>query len=130
MQLMPAVMERYGIDYESSPEQQLEAGGKLLQYLEHCLENKIADSTERIKFVLASYNAGLGHVYDAQRLARKYGKDPDVWEDNVDFFILNKSKAQYYNDTCCRAGYLRGTETFRFVSEVLERFEQYQTTYN
>ena len=130
MQLMPVVMERYGIDYDSSPEQQLEAGGKLLQYLEHCLENKIADSTERIKFVLASYNAGLGHVYDAQRLARKYGKDPDVWEDNVDFFILNKSKAQYYNDTCCRAGYLRGTETFRFVSDVLERFEQYQTIYN
>ncbi len=130
MQLMPVVMERYGIDYDSSPEEQLEAGGKLLQYLENCLEKRVADSTERVKFVLAAYNAGLGHVYDAQRLASKYGKLPDVWDDNVDFFILNKSKAQYYNDTCCKAGYLRGTETFRFVEEVLERFYQYQTTYN
>lgn len=130
MQLMPVVMERYGIDYDSTPEEQVEAGGKLLQYLENCLEKRVADSTERVKFVLAAYNAGLGHVYDAQRLASKYGKLPDVWDDNVDFFILNKSKAQYYNDTCCKAGYLRGTETFRFVEEVLERFYQYQTTYN
>ena len=129
MQLMPVVMERYGIDYDSTPEEQVEAGGKLLQYLENCLEKRVADSTERVKFVLAAYNAGLGHVYDAQRLASKYGKLPDVWDDNVDFFILNKSKAQYYNDTCCRAGYLRGTETFRFVEEVLDRFYQYQASY-
>lgn len=129
MQLMPVVMERYDIDYDSSPEEQVEAGGKLLKHLNSCLENKVVDSAERVKFVLASYNAGLGHVYDAQRLAEKYGKDPYVWDDNVDFFILNKSKAQYYNDTCCRAGYLRGTETFRFVAEVLERYYEYLNTY-
>ena len=130
MQLMPMVMERYGIDYESTPEEQVEAGGKLIQYLDNCLEKRVADSTERVKFVLAAYNAGLGHVFDAQRLAEKYGKEPDIWDDNVDFFILNKSKPQYYNDTCCKAGYLRGTETFRFVEEVLDRFYQYQATYN
>ena len=130
MQLMPMVMERYGIDYESTPEEQVEAGGKLIQYLDNCLEKRVADSTERVKFVLAAYNAGLGHVFDAQRLAEKYGKEPDIWDDNVDFFILNKSKPQYYNDTCCKAGYLRGTETFRFVEEVLDRFYKYQATYN
>ena len=130
MQLMPVVMERYEIDYDATPEEQLEAGGKLIKYLGDCLANKVADSTERVKFVLASYNAGLGHVYDAQRLALKYGKDPEVWDNNVDYFILNKSKAQYYNDTCCKAGYLRGTETYRFVEEVLDRYYQYQATYN
>ena len=130
MQLMPVVMERFGIDYDSTPEEQVEAGGKLIQYLDNCLEKRVPDSTERVKFVLAAYNAGLGHVYDAQRLASKYGKLPDVWDDNVDFFILNKSKPQYYNDTCCRVGYLRGTETYRFVEEVLDRFHQYQATYN
>ena len=130
MQLMPVVMERYGIDYDATPQEQLEAGGKFISYLNTCLENKVTDSLERVKFVLASYNAGLGHVYDAQRLAQKYGKDPNVWDNNVDFFILNKSKKQYYNDTCCRAGYLRGTETYRFVEEVLDRYYQYQATYN
>ena len=130
MQLMPVVMEKYGIDYDATPEEQLNAGGQLLSYLGDCLEDKVTDSTERVKFVLAAYNAGLGHVYDAQRLAEKYGKYPDVWDNNVDYFILNKSKKQYYNDTCCKAGYLRGTETYRFVEEVLDRYNQYQATYN
>ena len=128
MQLMPVVMERYQIDYDATPEEQLNAGGQLLQYLNKHLESKVADSTERIKFVLAAYNAGLGHVYDAQRLAAKYGKYPDVWDDNVDYYILNKSK--FHNDTCCRSGYLRGIETYRFVEEILDRYNQYQATYN
>ena len=130
MQLMPVVMEKYEIGYDATPEEQLEAGGKLIKYLGDCLENKVTDSAERVKFVLAAYNSGLGHVYDAQRLAAKYGKYPDVWDNNVDYFILNKSKKQYYNDTCCKAGYLRGTETYRFVEEVLDRYYQYQATYN
>ena len=130
MQLMPVVMERYGIDYDATLEEQLDAGGKLITFLDDCLQNKVTDSTERVKFVLAAYNSGLGHVYDAQRLALKYGKYPDVWDNNVDYFILNKSKKQYYNDTCCKAGYLRGTETYRFVEEVLDRYNQYQSMYN
>ena len=130
MQLMPVVMEKYGIDYDATPEEQLNAGGQLISFLDDCLSNKVTDSTERVKFVLAAYNSGLGHVYDAQRLASKYGKYPNVWDNNVDYFILNKSKKQYYNDTCCHAGYLRGTETYRFVEEVLDRFYQYQATYN
>lgn len=130
MQLMPVVMERYELSYDATPEEQLEVGGKLITYLNECLEDKVVDSAERVKFVLAAYNSGLGHVYDAQRLAAKYGKYPDVWDNNVDYFILNKSKKQYYNDTCCKAGYLRGTETYRFVEEVLDRYYQYQATYN
>ena len=124
MQLMPSVMKKYDIDYDSSPEEQLEAGGKLISYLDKSLKNRVADSLERVKFVLAAYNAGLGHVYDAQRLALKFGKAPDLWEDNVDYYILNKSK--YCNDTCCKSGYLRGKETYRFVEEIMDRFSHYQ----
>ena len=130
MQLMPVVMEKYGIDYDATPAEQLHAGGQLINHLNSSLEDKVTDSVERVKFVLAAYNAGLGNVYDAQRLAEKYGKYPDVWDDNVDYFILNKSKPQYYNDTCCKAGRLRGIETFRFVQEILDRYYQYQATYS
>lgn len=130
MQLMPVVMERYGIDYDSSPEEQLIAAGKLICHLDDCLENCVTDSVERIKFVLAAYNAGLGHVYDAQRLAEKYGSRSDVWDNNVDYFILNKSKEKYYNDTCCHNGYLRGSETYRFVEEVLDRYNHYKALIN
>lgn len=127
MQLMPVVMEQYDIDHDSSPEEQIAAGGKLIRHLDKRLERRVSDSAQRVKFVLAAYNAGLGHVYDAQRLAEKYGKESDVWNDNVDFFILNKSKSQYYNDTCCRNGYLRGDQTYRFVEEVIKRYHHYKT---
>lgn len=123
MQLMPSVMKRYGIGYDATPVQQLEVGGKLITFLDKSLKNKVADSTERVKFVLAAYNAGLGHVYDAQRLAKKYGKAPDVWDDNVDYYILNKSK--FLNDTCCKCGYLRGGQTYRFVADIMERYQNY-----
>lgn len=125
MQLMPSVMSRYGIDYDSSPREQIEAGGKLIKFLDKALENKVADSVERVKFVLAAYNAGLGHVLDAQRLAQKYGKAPDLWDDNVDYFILNKSN--YISDTCCKAGFLRGGQTYRFVEDIMERYQNYKT---
>ncbi len=125
MQLMPSVMSRYGIDYDSSPREQIEAGGKLIKFLDKALENKVADSVERVKFVLAAYNAGLGHVLDAQRLAQKYGKAPDLWDDNVDYFILNKSN--YLSDTCCKAGFLRGGQTYRFVEDIMERYQNYKT---
>ena len=125
MQLMPSVMKKYGIGYDSTTEEQLEAGGKLITHLDKSLKNRVVDSLERVKFVLAAYNAGLGHVYDAQRLAQKYGKAPDLWDDNVDYYILNKSK--YLNDTCCKSGYLRGTQTYRFVEEIMERYSHYQT---
>ena len=126
MQLMPSVMKRYNVSYNSSPEEQLAAGGKLISYLDKSLKDKVPDSLERVKFVLAAYNAGLGHVLDARKLAMKYDKAPDVWENNVDFFILNKSKPLYYRDTCCRCGFLRGTQTYRFVEDIMERYHHYQ----
>lgn len=89
--------------------------------------SEITDPLEKIKFTLASYNAGIGHVYDAQRLAEKYGKDPKVWEGNVAEYIRLKSDPEYYNDPVCKHGYLRGSETFNYVREVIQRYEYYKT---
>ena len=126
MQMMPVTLEKYGLDSTASPEQQIIAGVKYLKYLDKQLPNEISDSTERVKFVLASYNAGLGHVLDARRLAEKYGLNPNKWDGNVDHFILNLSDKEYYHDSVVYYGYLRGEETYNFVTEILERSEQYK----
>lgn len=89
--------------------------------------SEITDPLEKIKFTLASYNAGIGHVYDAQRLAEKYGKNPQIWDDNVAEYIRLKSDPEYYNDPVCKHGYLRGSETFNYVREVLQRFDYYKS---
>lgn len=88
--------------------------------------NDITDPVEKIKFTLASYNAGIGHIYDAQRLAKKYGKNPNIWDDNVSEYIRLKNDPEYYNDPVCKHGYLRGSETFNYVREVMERYKYYK----
>ncbi len=126
MQLMPDVMEKYGIDSTSSPEEQIMAGTKYLKALFKQLPPEITDSVERIKFVLAAYNTGMGHVFDARRLAAKYGKNPNRWTDNTDYFILHLSEKKYYNDPVVRNGYVRGKETYNFVVEIWQRYKIYK----
>ena len=126
MQFMPATGERYGVDSTSSPTENIIAGINYLNYLDQYWAPIITNINERIKFVLASYNVGPGHILDARRLAEKYGKDPFVWDDNVAYFLLNKSKAKYYQDEVVRNGYCKGFITFDYVNEIISRYEHYK----
>jgi membrane-bound lytic murein transglycosylase F len=126
MQLMPATAEIFDIDSTSSISDHIYAGVSYLLWLENTLANHIPDSTERIKFVLAAYNVGIGHVMDAIRLAKKHGKNPEVWTGNVDYFVLNKSNPKYYQDEVVRFGFARGSEPYAFVIEILDRFRHYK----
>lgn len=126
MQLMPSVMQQFGIDANSSPAEQIRVGGKYIQYLDRLIPESVTDPFERAKFVIAAYNTGVGHVLDARRLAEKYDKNPNIWTDNVDYFARNKSKPSFYNDPVVYYGYARGEETYTFVSEIIERYENYK----
>ena len=79
-----------------------------------------------MKFILAAYNAGPGHVLDAMKLAEKNGRDPQKWDGNVAVWLLKKSEPRYFNDTVVKNGYFRGTESVNFVSEILERYDHYK----
>ena len=96
-----------------------------LDWLNNQLKESLPDSTERINFVLAAYNIGLGHVDDARRLAEKYGKNPDIWKNNVEEFLLKKSIEKYYRDSVVQWGYCRGQEAINYVSQVKENFNHY-----
>lgn len=125
MQLMPSSAVRYGIDSSSSAEENISAGIDKIRRLDAFWSKKITHQEERIKFVLASYNAGLGHVLDARRLALKYGKNPFLWDDHVAEFIRLKSQPQYYRDEVVRHGYCRGQEPYNYVREILNRYDRY-----
>ena len=126
MGLMPRTAKALGVSKENlyDPEQNIHAACKLLVKLEKYFPN--IDKEERIKYVLSSYNAGQAHVFDAQALAEKYGKDPKNWED-VESYLLLKSQPEYYNDSVCSVGYLRGRETVDYVSNVLRRWDYYKS---
>jgi membrane-bound lytic murein transglycosylase F len=126
MQIMPVTARNFGIDITSSPANNVKAGILYINWLYSIFDSKIADESERLSFVLASYNAGPGHVLDAMRLAEKNGMDPQKWDGNVAVWLLKKSERQYYRDSVVKSGYFRGTESVKFVSEVLNRYEHYK----
>jgi membrane-bound lytic murein transglycosylase F len=126
MQLMPKTAEQVGITNRKNPKQNIKGGFKYLAFLDNLWKETIADSTERIKFVLASYNIGPGHITDARNLTKKYGDNPNIWFDNVEVYLRLKSKPKYYNDEVVKRGYARGKETVKYVKEILERYEQYK----
>ncbi|HAN19537.1 MAG: lytic transglycosylase F [Bacteroidetes bacterium GWC2_33_15] len=127
MQLMPTTAKRFGVDKKSLPKQNIKAGIRLIKWIDTRFVNLgIKDKDERIKFVLASYNVGVGHVLDARRLAEKHGKDPNTWDNNVAEYILRKSNPRYYNDPVVEFGYCRGDETFNYVFQIIDRYEHYK----
>ena len=130
MQLMPGTAKTYGITMESSPESQIRAGASFIKWLDDRFIDEIDDPNERIKFVLASYNIGLGHIQDARRLAKKYEANPNVWYSSVDQWLLKKSDPVYYTDQVVKYGYARGIETFNFVKQIMGRYEHYKNIMN
>lgn len=130
MQLMPITAKSYGITTESSVEEQIRAGASFIRWLDENLKKVVEDPQERVKFVLASYNIGLGHIQDARRLAERYDSDPNVWFNSVDQWLLKKSEPEYYSDQVVRHGFVRGTETYNFVRDIMDRYEHYKNIVN
>ena len=131
MQLMPATARKMGITDEEflQPEPNIKAGVLYLRHLDRIFRS-VEDREERKKFMLAAYNSGEAHIFDARALAIKYNKNPNVWDDNVDIYIRLKSNPEYYNDEVCKYGYARGEETYQYVQKVLARFEYYKSKVN
>ena len=126
MQLMPATAKRFGVSNPHDPDQNIRAGVNYLLYLDKYWMKTVADPHERLKFVLASYNAGLSHIIDARRLAEKYGLDPARWEDSVELFLLRKSDPKYYRDPVVSTGYCKCEEPVNYIRDVLERYDEYR----
>jgi membrane-bound lytic murein transglycosylase F len=127
MQMIPATAVHYGIDScDATPIASIDAGTRHLIKLDQYWVKFISNKDERTKFVLASYNVGLGHIIDARNLAKKYGKNSDVWFDNVELLIVLKSTPKYYNDPIVRCGYCRGQEPYNYVREIMKRYEHYK----
>jgi membrane-bound lytic murein transglycosylase F len=125
MQVLPSTGRNFGIDITSSPLNNIRGGVKYLRHLQLFFSERVPDENERLKFILAAYNAGEGNIIDAMRLAEKHGRNPLIWENNVAFFLLKKSEPAFYNDPVVRNGYCRGYEPVNFVKSVLARYSEY-----
>ena len=123
MQVMPGTLERYtGKQVKEATNYDIIKAAALVLKDNKKAFAKIPEE-DRIHFLLAAYNSGIGHLKDAQALCEKYGRNPLKWEGNVEDFIRLKSQEAFYQDSICKFGFLNGSETVRFVKDVESRLE-------
>ncbi len=125
LQLMPATARQVGVRDPFDPEDNVRGATQYIKWLTDFWDERIEDEGERLKFILASYNCGPGHVEDAQRLAAKYGDDPKRWE-HVSYWLLQKSTQQYSTDEVVKFGFCRGIEPVNYVDLILKRYGRYK----
>ncbi|MGM0444565.1 MAG: transglycosylase SLT domain-containing protein [Fibrobacterota bacterium] len=125
MQLLPETAEQFGVSDLSDPAASIESAVKYLQFLREEYWYELPPD-EALHFSLASYNAGPGHVLDAQRVARHAGYADSLWFSNVEEAILKLSFKSYIYKDYVRHGYCRGIEPKLYVQDVIDRYERYE----
>ncbi len=126
MAIMPGTARELGISVSSltDPETNISASATCMARFEKQLQD-IGDPYERLKFRLASYNAGIWHIRDAMALTKQHGKNPHRWVDVAEF-VLKLSDPAYYKLPIVKCGYMRGSETVNYVSKIIQRWNTYR----
>jgi membrane-bound lytic murein transglycosylase F len=125
MQIMPKTASQLGVKNRNNPIESIIGGTTYLQQLYNDFED-IKDPVQRIKFTMASYNCGYGHVRDAQKLALHKGFNKNKWDYNVEIMILSLSFPQNHKKEFVEYGYVRGRETYNYVQRIFKRYAHYK----
>lgn len=124
MQIMPAAAQDVGELRFHEPEANVRTGVRYLQRLTR--EYAAARERDRLALMLAAYNMGMGHVRDAQALARRFGYDPLRWDGAMDVMVSLLEEPQVYTKT--RHGFAQGRSVVGYVDRVLNRYASYRRT--
>ena len=123
-QVMPRTGAEMGFHNLKDPEEGTHAGVRYMAQLIDSFDKGIPFK-QRVRFALASYNAGRGHVEDARRLAKEMGRDPDRWFKNVEDAMVRLQDPAVAKRM--RHGYCRGEEPVKYVSQIQLRYENFLT---
>ncbi len=116
MMLTQNTADLLGVKDRTDPKESVLGGAKHLQEMLKSISMEVAGE-DRLKFALAAYNMGLGHVLDAQKLAQQIGLNQNSWTDlKVALPLLSQKK--YYKTL--KHGYARGSEAVRYVDAIYD----------
>ena len=128
MMLTRNTAKMLGVKNRVDPKESIVGGAKHLNQMMKFVSEEV-EGENRLKFALAAYNVGLGHIRDAQKLAKKLGLNPNVWSDLKNVLPLLSQK-RYYKTL--KYGYARGSEPVKYVEaiydykDILEKYEKEQ----
>ena len=118
MMLTLPTAEELGVDDRTDPAQSVEGGAKYLRRLYDRIPDGV-QGEDRLWFALAAYNVGMGHIYDARRIAERKGLDKNRWDDLRTVLPL-LSRPEYYSTV--KHGYARGHEPVRYVRKIRDYY--------
>jgi len=124
MQMMPGTAEKYGVTDPLDPEMNIAAGAQLLGNLIKRYYNVGDNMTERYKYALAAYNAGIGRIDDCINLARYLGVDPSYWDNIVARVLPLMSDDGVSLDGIVKFGPFKGAETSYYVANTISVYHQ------
>ena len=103
-----------GIKNRLDPQKSIKGGARYLARLFKRVPKNVRPE-DRMLFALAAYNVGMGHVKDAQLLAKRLDKDPTRW-DSIKTVLPLLAKKKYYKTLPNR--YARGWEPVQYVKRI------------
>lgn len=116
MMLTNATAKLLGIKDRIDPEQSIVGGTRHIKQMIKFVPKEV-EGENRLKFALAAYNIGMGHIHDARRLAKRLGYNQNIWSDLKQVLPL-LSKKKYYKTL--KYGYARGEEPVKYVESIYD----------
>ncbi len=126
MMLTKTTAKMLGVKNRLDPKQSIVGGTRHLNQMMKFVPEGV-EGENRLKFALAAYNIGMGHIKDAQKLATRLGLNPNIWSD-MKIILPLLSQKKYYRSL--KYGYARGAEPVKYVEaiynykEILEKYEK------
>ena len=120
-QFMPFTWQELGVEDPHDPNEAVEAGGRYLRQLMDLFEG--LPLSDQVAMAMASYNVGPRHVFDARRLAREMGFDPNRWKDSVETAMVlldDPEVARRYPAGVCRC-----RRAANYTRRILRRYAAY-----
>ena len=124
MQLVPHTSKVYGVDNPFNPEQNIAGGVKLLMRLTRRYEGIGDNMTERFKYTLAAFNAGVGRIEDCINYALYRGRNPSYWI-NVEAVIPEMNDDSIMETGVVKFGKFSGIETIAYVEQVVATYNEF-----
>jgi membrane-bound lytic murein transglycosylase F len=114
MMLTRITAKELGVENRLDPKASIMGGALYLSKLRKRLPESVTEP-DRTWLALAAYNVGMGHIWDARKLARQLNKNPDLWQDLATVLPL-LTKKKYYKKL--KHGYARGFEPVAYVKNI------------
>lgn len=116
MMLTQTTADGLGVKDRTNPKESIFGGAKHLYDMKQAVPSDVVGE-DRLKFALAAYNIGMGHILDAQKLAQQIDLNQNSWTDLKKVLPLLSQKKHHQT---LKHGYARGVEAVKYVDAVYD----------